>query len=381
MEYLNSTAIIFILCGIVILSYFFSLLSLKTRVPSVILLLATGIIIKEVLLQFGIQYELPKAIIELFGTIGLIMILLEAGLDLKINKERVSLIRNSLFAALFIMFLSVVPVALIIKYWLNEPLLNSFVYALPLSIISGAIVIPSVEHLTVQKRDFLVYEASFSDILGILFFNFIITEHALSFFNFSLFFINVIFAVIIALIVSFFLFYLITRSKVNARFFLVFSILILLYVSGKLINLPSLIIILIFGLMVSNWEEIKYKKLLNIFPHQQIENIKELLHSITAESSFLIRTFFFILFGYSININLFTNIEVISIGSAIVAVMMLVRYVYLKIFVKSNIFPELFYMPGGLLPYFFSIKYQQVSNCQLLMKVFCSLLFLLQVLL
>jgi hypothetical protein len=156
-------------------------------------------------------------------------------------------------------------------------------------------------------------------------------------------------ALIIALVVSFFLFYLLTHSKVNVKFFLAFSILVLLYISGLMINLPSLIIILVFGLMVSNWEKIKYTSLTRHFPHSQIESTHELLHSITAESSFLIRTFFFILFGYSINLKLLVNIDVLVIGSFIVFAMLLVRYIYLKLFVKTNIFPELFYMPRGLI--------------------------------
>jgi len=39
------------------------------------------------------------------------------------------------------------------------------------------------------------------------------------------------------------------------------------------------------------------KKLAHYFPADKVEPIRHLLHSITAESSFLIRTFFFILFG------------------------------------------------------------------------------------
>lgn len=349
MEFLNSTTIIFILCGVIILSYFFSLLSLKTRVPSVLLLLATGIVTKQLVHYFGIEFEIPASIIELFGTIGLIMIILEAGLDLEISRKQVPLIRNSLLSAFLVMMVSVFLVSLIIKMWLNQPFLNSIVYAFPLSIISGAIVIPSLQHLTAQKRDFLVYEASFSDILGILFFNFIIADQAFSVLNISVFFINVIVAVLIALVVSFFLFYLLTQSKVKVKFFLVFAILILLYVSGKMIHLPSLIIILVFGLLVTNWGKIKNNKLTKLFPHSQVQSTHELLHSITAEVSFLIRTFFFILFGYSININLLLNIEVLTVGSAIVLVMLLVRYLYLKFFVKTNIFPELYYMPRGLI--------------------------------
>jgi Kef-type K+ transport system membrane component KefB len=349
MEFLSSNLVILTLCGIVILSYLFSLLSLKTKVPSVILLLLTGILAKQALLLSGFQFDIPRVIIEILGTVGLIMIILEAGLELKINKEKTTLIRSSLFAALFIMFLSVVLVAMVIKFWLDQPMLNSVIYALPLSVISGAIVIPSVNHLTPYKKEFLVYESSFSDIIGILVFNFIIVDQALSFLNFGMFFINIIIAIVVSLIISYLLLLLITRTIVNAKFFLIFAILITLYVSGKIINLPSLIIILVFGLLVSNWNSIKNKRLISFFPHEQIEGVHTFLHSITTESSFLIRTFFFILFGFSINVSLLMNKEIIIVGSAIVLALFTVRFLYLKLFLKSNIFPELFYMPRGLI--------------------------------
>jgi len=347
--YLNSSLIIIILCSVVILSYFFSLVSLKTRIPSVLLLLISGIIIKQVVGEMGIHFEFPATVIELLGTVGLIMIILEAGLDLKLGKGSKVIVRKSVLSAFMIMLVSVFAVAFIIKWWLGEPLLNSVVYALPLSVISGAIVIPSLGHLSSDKRDFLVYEASFSDIIGILFFNYIVAEHALSVFNISMFLVNLLLALVASLVVTIFLFYLITRSKVNVKFFLSFAILVLLYVTGKLVNLPSLIIILAFGLMVSNWGLIKFERLTHLFPHDQIEGVREMLHSITAESSFLIRTFFFVLFGYSIDITLLLNGEVILAGSAIVLVMLGARYLYLRTFLKSNIYPELYYMPRGLI--------------------------------
>lgn len=56
-----------------------------------------------------------------------------------------------------------------------------------------------------------------------------------------------------------------------------------------------------------------------------------------------------ILLGFSINLTLLGSKEVLLVGSAIVIVMLSVRYLYLKIFVKTNIFPELFFMPRGLI--------------------------------
>jgi hypothetical protein len=47
----------------------------------------------------------PKQLTEMLGAVGLIMIVLEAGLDLKMGREKILLIRSSFFAALFIFIL------------------------------------------------------------------------------------------------------------------------------------------------------------------------------------------------------------------------------------------------------------------------------------
>src|SRR5690606_38002223 len=103
--------------------------------------------------------------VEGLGVVGLIMIVLEAGLDLKLSRDRVLLIRNSFFSALFILAISIALVMGILYYWHDEPLEKCLVYAIPLSIMSSSIVLPSIHHLNKKTKEFLVYEASFSDIL------------------------------------------------------------------------------------------------------------------------------------------------------------------------------------------------------------------------
>ena len=73
------------------------------------------------------------------------------------------------------------------------------------------------------------------------------------------------------------------------------------------------------------------------------------LKSITAESAFLIRTFFFIIFGFSIELSFLQNTDVLLIGSTIVAALLALRFIYLRIVHKYDLFPELFYIPRGLI--------------------------------
>jgi len=114
---------------------------------------------------------------------------------------------------------------------------------------------------------------------------------------------NIVISILLSLLLSFILFFVLAKTKLNIKFFLIFSLLILLYAGGKIFHLPSLIIILVFGMMINNWEKIPIKKLSHYFPQTQVESLRHLLHSITAESSFLVRTFFFLFFGFSIQLN------------------------------------------------------------------------------
>lgn len=346
---LSSEMLLIIVCCLVVLSYLFSILSRFIKIPSVLLLLFAGIAFRFLGDAEHIQVNFPAKLIESLGVVGLIMIVLEAGLDLKLGKEKLKLIRDSFFSALVILVLSAALLTAILYYWMQEPVEKCLVYAIPLSIMSSSIVIPSIHPLSENKKEFLVYEASFSDILGILAFNYFTDHETFTWHSAGMFGLNIIISIVLSLLLSFILFLILAKTKLNIKFFLIFSLLVLIYAGGKLMHLPSLIIILVFGLMINNWEKIRVNFLQKYFPVGEVESIRTLLHSITAESSFLIRTFFFILFGYSISLQFLKEPDVVYVGSLIVIALFFVRLLYLRFFVRTNIFPESYFIPRGLI--------------------------------
>jgi Kef-type K+ transport system membrane component KefB len=349
MPNISTELLLIILCTLVVLSYFFSIASRYIRVPSVLLLLFAGLGLRQIAEAYDFNFALPPNLVEGLGVVGLIMIILEAGLDLKLEQNKKKLIRDSFLAALLILILSITLIAAILYYWLHEDIVKCIVYALPLSIMSSSIVLPSIHALTAKKKEFLIYEASFSDILGVMLFNYFVADDVLTWTSVGMFGVNIIVSVILSLVLSIILLSILAKTKMNIKFFLIFSLLILIYSGGKMLHLPSLLIILVFGLLINNWEKISFKQLINYFPHQQVEALRSSLHSITAESSFLIRTFFFLLFGYSIDISFLDDRAVILIGSLIVLSLFLVRLLYLKFYFKTRIFPEVFFIPRGLI--------------------------------
>lgn len=350
MENFSTYQLLFAVCGLVILSYLFSVLNRLTRVPSVLLLLGTGILLRYLTDITGNSFNIPSTLVEFLGTIGLIMIVLEAGLDLEITREKLPLIRRSFVSALVIFLVSSLAVAGILLWWLpGTPLINCLVYAIPLSIVSSAVVLPSVHHLGHDKKEFLIYEASFSDIIGIMVFNFFTADQQIGAREVIWFGSSIVVAIVLSVAVCFGLMWLLIRNRVNIKFFLSFAVLIAIYVGGKMMHLPALITILMFGLVINNWELIKWKPLKRYFSDESVEGEVGFLKSITAESSFLIRTFFFVLFGFGIGVAYFQNLSVLALGSVIVLALLALRFIYLRVVHRYDLLPELFYIPRGLI--------------------------------
>jgi Kef-type K+ transport system membrane component KefB len=349
MSNVSTELLLILVCSLVVISYLFSILSRYIRIPSVLLLLFAGLGFRLLADHYNSEVSAPAQLVELLGVVGLIMIVLEAGLDLKLGRDKLKLIRDSFFSALIILLISAALVTIVLYYWLHEPLIHCIVYAVPLSIMSSSIIIPSIHPLSKTKKEFLVYEASFSDILGILVFNYFTAGETLTAASVGLFGLNILLSVLLSLLLSFILFLILTRTRLNIKFFLIFALLILIYAGGKMLHLPSLIIILVFGLMINNRELLKLAVFDRLFPLEQVKELRHFLHAITAESSFLVRTFFFLLFGFSISLSFLRENEVLQVGSLIVLVLFLVRLFYLRIFLRTQVFPETFFIPRGLI--------------------------------
>ncbi len=100
-----TTAVIVSLCTILLIAYAFDLTSAKTRIPSVILLLITGYIVRRVSESFNVKIPNLEPLLPIFGTIGLILIVLEGALELELDKSKLPLIGKSLFVAAAPIFL------------------------------------------------------------------------------------------------------------------------------------------------------------------------------------------------------------------------------------------------------------------------------------
>jgi NhaP-type Na+/H+ and K+/H+ antiporter len=226
-----------------------------------------------------------------------------------------------------------------------------------LAVISSAIVIPSVDHLSHKKKEFLIYESTLSDILGILAFNFLL-QHPVAKISSAFHFIgSLTVTIMLSVVSSLLLIYLIARIKDHVKIFIILSVMIIIYSFGKLWHLSPLLLIFVFGILLSNFEFF-FKKRFTSLTNGPIDKEFSEFKLVASESSFVIRTFFFVMFGYSIDLVALASWEVLFTGSAVVIVLLLVRYLYLKFIAKIDVFPELYISPKGLVSIllFYSIQ-------------------------
>ncbi|MEM7163062.1 MAG: cation:proton antiporter [Bacteroidota bacterium] len=350
--------------AVIILSYFFNVISRKTNIPSVILLIAAGIGMHYGLDFFGLStinnYIIDNDnILPILGQVGLILIVLEAALDLELSKKKWPVIWKSFSVALLALLGSTALVAFVLEFFIFNNNWNlAIVCAIPLSIMSSAIIIPSVANLIEVRKEFMVYESTFSDILGImLFYPFLDGVTDPNFGGIGAEFGKVFLTIIVSVIISYFLVWLFQRIKSQVKLFLLIALLCLLYVIGKIYGLSTLVLILIFGLMLNNSELFFRGKLSKYINHDKLNHFLHDFHVLALESAFVLRTFFFVIFGITISLDYLLNYEVALIGICVAAALYIIRWIFLKIFISKQTSALLLIAPRGLITVllFFSI--------------------------
>ncbi len=337
---------------IIILSFLFNNIAKKTNIPAVLMLIVLGVIVQYGLRFFNVADTLDFfPALEILGKVGLIMIVLEAALELKLEREKLIPILKSLAIAFIGLIVSTYAAALLLNFFIDGmSMMSAWLYATPLSILSSAIIIPSVSGLSELKKEFHVYESTFSDILGIMLFYFLKgeldPEGNSGIVGFG---INFILTIIVSFVLSYAMILIFQKIKSQVKLFLLIAVLLLLYAIGKEVHMSSLIIILIFGLVIANMKLFFKGKIEHFLDYEKAKAIYHELHIITAETAFVVRTLFFVIFGITIVLSSLLSFKVTIISSLIMVSIYIIRLVLLRIFLGKDINPQVFIAPRGLI--------------------------------
>lgn len=349
LDLLDSYNLIIAASLIIILSFSFSELSRRTNVPSVLMLMLLGIGLK---LAFDADGDQFLSILKTLGVVGLIMIVLEAALELELKKEKMVPIAKAMGIALIGLIASTWVAALILHYFIPEmTMTKAWIYATPLSILSSAIIIPSVNGLREDKKEFHIYESTFSDIFGIMLFYFLTGQleagdHGSGIGGFAG---NIVLTIVLSLVASYLIVLVFQNIKSHTKLFLLIAVLLLIYALGKKMHLSSLIIILVFGLLIANMKLFFRGPLRKWLDFKKAKEVYDGLHVITMETAFVVRTFFFVIFGITISLASLKSVDVAIVSGLIILSIYAIRFVLLLPFFGKDILPEVFIAPRGLI--------------------------------
>jgi cell volume regulation protein A len=349
---MNTYIVIIILSAIVLASYFFDFLSSKIKIPSVIVLILSGIGLRLLTDSMNIQIPMLSAILPPLGTLGLVLIVLEGSLGLTLSREKIILVKRASLSALILILLTSAAMTALIMYVFHVSILQALVNAVPLAVISSAVAIPSAQGLAAKDQEFIVYESSLSDILGVVMFNFVAEREDFGLSSFGEFGLNISFTIFLAVVACLGLALLITHIRHHIKFLPIISVLLLIYAIAKVWHLSPLLIVLLFGLFANNAHLITNVKFAEFFRLERMEEEVHKFRHLTAEMAFVIRTFFFIIFGYLADIGSMLHWDVIGMGALIIVIILFLRIAYLAVAFAGTeraIFPIALIAPRGLI--------------------------------
>ncbi len=344
-----TSTIIITLCILLLIAYVFDLTSSKTRIPSVILLLLLGWIVRQLSTVLHIRIPDLSGLLPLFGTVGLILIVLEGSLELELNRSKIGVIKKASIAALLPMLALAVLLAYAFQYF-QEGLSfrNALTNAVPLCVISSSIAIPSVKYLSSYNREFITYESSLSDIFGVVLFNFVALNELGEMHSAWTSVLQLLLMIAVSFAATVLLAFLLGRIDHHIKFVPIILLVLLIYAIAKLYHLPSLIFILILGLFLGNLDELKRFNWVNKLRPDELNTEVHKFRDLITEATFLVRTVFFLLFGYLIETSEVLNTGTLLWAIGILSAALLIRALQFRLS-GLRLFPMLFIIPRGLI--------------------------------
>lgn len=322
---------------LVFLAHLFTGIFSRTRIPDVLLLIIIGICFGPVLnlvspSQFGV-------VGPIFTTITLIIILFESGLTLRLATLR-SALSGAMKLAPISFFLTMSIVAGLAIWLTNLDILPAFILGAIIGSTSEAVVIPLIRQLKVQEetQTLLSVESSVNDVLSIIITVALVQAYNLGEFNIAsisgdliaAFIVAMVFGIIGAIIWS----TLLNRIHAikNAMFttpafvFVVFGIVEMLGFSGAIAALA-------FGITIGNIESIRLPIFKKSIANESV-GLTESEKAFFSEVAFLLKTFFFIYLG--ISLELISN-WLIMVAIILCILAFTIRVLAVKISIKKSI--------------------------------------------
>ncbi|MFC2020855.1 cation:proton antiporter [Chloroflexota bacterium] len=322
---------------LIFMAHLFTGIFSRTKIPDVLLLIIIGIAVGPVLglaspSQFGI-------VGPIFTTVTLIIILFESGLTLKLSSLR-STLGGALTLAPLSFFLTMTVAAGLALLLTDLEVLPAFILGAIVGSTSEAVVIPLIRQLRIQEetRTLLSVESSVNDVLSIVITVALVQAYSLGEFNIAsisgnliaAFLVAIIFGVVGALIWSTLL------SRIHAiknAMFTTPAFVFVLFGIVEILGFSGAIAALAFGITLGNIESIRFP-ISSIPLANEPVGLTEYEKTFFSEVAFLLKTFFFVYLG--ISLELISN-WLILIGIILTVVVFILRIPSVRISLKRSI--------------------------------------------
>lgn len=315
--------------GLLLFAYLIDIAGRRFRLPSVVLLIATGIALRHAMDPAGLNLKWVDPIVPILGTLGLILIVLEGALDLGISRGRARLIAASSASAVLGFAVALAGVAAIGVWSLRMPPAAAVLAAIPFAVISSAVAIPSAAGLRDRVREFVIYESSLSDILGVLvFYSWLGTDGSVADFAQDLFGSGAL-SLVVALLAAPAVFYVINRIEGHVRFLPLLAAIVFLYAGGKVLHLSPLVLVLVCGLLLNNPHLIRWHAWLRSIRSDDYDRTLGEFKGLVAELTFATKSFFFLMLGYWTDVRQMGGVSAVLTALAVIAVIYASRFVVL----------------------------------------------------
>lgn len=333
------------LSAVVLVAYLFDFLGRLIRVPAVVLLLFSGLALRLISDSAGWSLSLPPDLLPLLGTFGLILIVLEGALDLRLTRAAAPLILRSAGCALLGVLLVAAVLCGVFQLWLGAPPQAALAHALPFAVISSAVAIPAAAVLLPRLREFVVYESSISDIIGVVLFYAVIGELAAPGVMLVRLTGELTLSVIAGLVAGLAIYWLIQRIEHHVRVLPMIFGITLLYGLGKITHLAPLVMVLLVGLLLNNTQLLGAR----LRPGEAYEQDLEAFKHLTAEFTFVVRSFFFVLLGFSTAPADLLAPAAWALALLVIGAGLLLRWPVLRLVARERAEPLLWFAPRGLI--------------------------------
>ena len=317
--------------GLLVIAFVANRIFALTRIPDVVLLMALGVLLGPVL---GLVHaaDLDKAT-KLLGTLAIILVLFEGGLELNL-RDTLRHFPGSLLLALVAYVFSVALVTLLIVKSMQLSLTTGLLVGAALGCTSSTVVLPVLQQMAAEEpvKVTLMLEASWGDVLAVLTVGLLIgmkngggpiavglvhgvmTQVGLA----------LLFSITVGVLWSRLL-----HVLSEQRFWqvLTFSIVLVLYSGMEALGANGLIAVLGFGLTLSNFPGVDPRLGLKHLVKRSADSQQALL-TFHSELAFLVRTFFFVLIGAVAQLGSFRRYPLLMAGT--VASLFLARWLAIQ---------------------------------------------------